>query len=87
METTTASVEANAVKKDIIENICNVSNLTGLVFLNSSGQVARNPSSIDNKDRTKYLAYLRLSCTLDTAGMDDRVKQESFCLGFCLKLP
>ena len=70
-----------------MEIFFNVVNLTGLAFLNSSGQVVKNPSLIDNKDRTKDLSYLRLSCTFDAAEMDDRFKQDSLCLGFCLKLP
>ena len=73
IDTTASFVETEDVKKDIMNGIFSVSNLMGLAFLNSSGKVAKNPVSIDAKDRTKDLVYLRLSCTIDAAEMDDRI--------------
>ena len=50
IDTTTAFVEANAVKKHIMDNVYSVSNLTGLELLASTGQIANNPASIANKE-------------------------------------
>ena len=74
MDNATLFIEADAVKKNIMESIYTVSHLTGLKFLISSGNVAKNPSSIDDKDFTKDLAYIRLSCTIDANKIDNRIK-------------
>ena len=73
MDTTTSFVESNMVKQEILSRIYNVSNLTGISFLTSGGSQAETPASIDNKDRTKDLSYIRLSCTIDTHDVDKRI--------------
>ena len=87
MDTTTSFVEANVVKLEILSPIYNVSNLTGVSFLTSRGSQAETPVSIDNKDRTKGLAYIHLSRTMDAYDVDKIILQEPICLSFCLKLP
>ena len=82
IDTTVIFVEADDVKKDIMEGIFSVSNLMGLEFLDSNRQVVKNPASIDVKDCTKDLAHLLLSCTIDASKMDDRINQETLCLGY-----
>ena len=82
INTTTTYVEANVVKKGVMDAVYSVANLTGLAFLNSTGQIVKNLVSVADADRIKDLAYLRLSCTIDANLMDDRIKQDPLCLGF-----
>ena len=42
---------------------------------------------MDDKDRTKDLDFIRLSCTIDAHVLDSRVLQEALYLSFYLKLP
>ena len=58
MDTTTSFVEPNVVKLEILSRIYDVSNLSGVSLLTSRGNHAKTPTSIDNKDRTKYLSYI-----------------------------
>ena len=87
INTTTVFVEANVVNKGVIDTVHSVSNLTGLVFLNSTGFFSKNLVSIADVDRTKDLKFFRFSCTVDANLMDDRIKQEPLFVGFCLKIP
>ena len=80
LDITTSFVEAELVKSEILSRIYNVSNLLGLSFLTSNGSLAKTPASIDNKDRTKDLAYIRLSCTIDAHDLDKRILQELLCV-------
>ena len=70
IDTTTSFMEANVVKKDIMDAVYSVSSLTGLAFLNSTGKIAKSSVSVADANHTKDLAYLRLSCTIDSNLMD-----------------
>ena len=87
IDTTSAFVEASAIKDKIMAQAINVSNLTGCAFLKSNGNLAKVPTSLSVDDRTEDLSFVRVSCTLDGASIDPRVKQDPFVTQFCLKLP
>ena len=78
MDTTTSFVEPNVVKLEILSRIYDVSNLSGVSFLTFRGSQAKTPVSIDNKDRNKDLAYVRLSCTIDAHDVDKRIYKNQF---------
>ena len=80
-------MESSALKSDIISSMTNVCNLTGLSFLHSNGDKAKTLKSCDLKDRPSDLAYIKLSCCLDGAVIDQRVTQAPMDFQFCLKLP
>ena len=58
LDTITSCVGANVAKLEILSRIYDVSNLSGVSLLTSRGNHAKTPTSIDNKDRTKYLSYI-----------------------------
>ena len=86
VNSTTAYVEASEVKKLIIGSVSCVSNLSGMVFINSTGATAKVLTSLLNKDRPKDLAYTRLACNIDASVIDNRIKQDPLYLSVCLKL-
>ena len=84
-ETTTVFMEANVVKKDILTPIFDVSNLSCISFLNGGGGIAKTPVSVAEKNRTKDLTFIRLSCTINAHNLDAKILQEPLCLSFGLK--
>ena len=87
LDTTTLFIEADAIKTKVLSCIYELTNLSGVSFLTTGGGQTKTPAFIENKDRTKDLAFIRLSCTIDVQNLDCRVLQEALCLSFCLKLP
>ena len=80
-------METNAVKLEILSQIYDVTNLTGVSFLITSGGQAKAPVFITDNDHTKGLAYIHLSCNNNAQEVDKRVFQEPLYLSFCLKSP
>lgn len=85
LDKTTSFAEVIVVKMEILSHIYDVTNLSGVLILATGGGQAKPPASIDDKDRTKDLAYIRLSCTIDANNLEFFF-QEALCLSFCLKL-
>ena len=87
IDTTTAFVGACSIKDIIMRETCNVSNLAGIAFLKGNGTIADAPKSLDLKDRTEDLSFIRVSCILEGSVIDGRIKQSPYRTQFCLKLP
>ena len=87
IDTTSVFVRALAVKDHLMAQVFNISTLTGSAFLKSNGNQAKVPTSLDVANCTEDLSFVRVSCTLDGALIDPRVKQPPFVTQFCLKLP
>ena len=75
IDITNAFVEATAIKDTIMSQGFNVSNLSGVSFLKSNGNLVKLPTSLDIADRTEDLSFVRVGCTLDGTSIDSRVKQ------------
>ena len=73
IDSTIAYVEASDINKLVTSSVSCVSNLTGIVLLNSTGGATKAPALIQNKDRPKDLAFIRLSCTINASTMDNRI--------------
>ena len=73
LDTTTLFVEDDVVKLEVLSRIKDVSSLSSVSFLTSGGGQTKTPVSIDNKDRTKDLSYIRLSCTINAHDVDKRI--------------
>ena len=82
LDTATSFTEAEVMKRNIMSRIYDVTNLCGVLFLTSTSGQAKTPVSIDNKDHTKEMDFIRISCTIDTHDIDKRVHQEPLCLDF-----
>ena len=87
LDATTAYVEATEIKKEVFACIYDLSNISGISFLNGGGGLVKTPSSILDNNRTKNLVFIKLSCTIDATSVDDRICQELLYLSFCIKLP
>lgn len=55
---------------DILSRIYDVTNLSDASFLTTSGGHTNTSGSIDDKDRTNDLVYIRLSCIIDAQDHD-----------------
>ena len=86
LDTTTLYVAAEVVKKQILVSILDVSNLTGVSFLNGTGGLAKTPATTANTDRTKDIVYTRHSYTIDANYVDKRIEQKPLCV-FLSKAP
>ena len=86
LDTTTSLAEADAIKMKFLSCIYDATNISGVSFLTSGRDQVKTPASIDDKDRTKNLVFIWLSCTIDAHNLGSIVFQEVLCLYFCLKL-
>ena len=86
IDTTTLFMEASKVKKNIIRNVLNIHNLIGTSFLQSNGNTAKVPQSLDLKDRSTSMAYVQFIYVLDTTMVDTRILQPHATFQFYLKL-
>ena len=82
LNTTTSFMEADVVNKDIFTRVFDVINLSGISFLNGAGGITKTPASAADKDRTKDLTFIRLSCTINAHILDARILQEPLYLSF-----
>ena len=73
LETTTSFTEVEVAKRNIVSHIYDVTNLYGVSFLTSTGSQAKTPAFIYNKDRTKDMDFIQISCTIDDHKIDKRV--------------
>ena len=58
-----------------------------MTFLNSTGGATRATASIQNKDRSKDLVFIRLSYTIDASAVDNIIQKDPLYLSCCLKIP
>ena len=84
--TTTAFVEAIAVKGSIATQSLSVTNLVGTESLKCNSNVAKASTYTALKDRTDDLSFVRANCTVNGALIDSRIKQSPFHTQFYLKL-
>ena len=69
VDSTTSYVKALDTRKRIVDSVSCIDNLSGMVFTNSSGCQAKAPTSLRNKNRPKYLSFIRLVCTINGLGI------------------
>ena len=73
-DTITSYVEATEMKEMIISETFRIQKLVGNAFLHSNGNLTKNPITLELKDRTQNIAYIRFASTIDTDKLDNRVK-------------
>ena len=75
IDVTTAYMQSNLVKREVITNMTKVENLTGLAFLSSTGNTVKSLVSVAHKDRLPDITCVKLACILVGSTVDTRIDQ------------
>ena len=74
VDSTTAYIEAFDVRTLIMDSVSCIHNLSGMAFIKSTRGQPKAPTSLLSKDRPKDIVFIRLACTIDGSGIDDRIQ-------------